>query len=96
MEEQTFEKDLGKVVGTDGITPHIGENGNWFFGEKDSGVGRKRRTRYRSSVIPPPRARFGGGNERKHYALCRGIHRRLHALGYCYIKREESCRGVKH
>ncbi len=38
MEEQTFEKDLGKVVGTDGITPHIGENGNWFFGEKDSGV----------------------------------------------------------
>ena len=26
------------AVGKDGITPHIGENGNWWFGEKDSGV----------------------------------------------------------
>ena len=24
--------------GTDGITPHIGENGNWFIGEDDTGV----------------------------------------------------------
>lgn len=22
----------------EGITPHIGENGNWFFGNEDSGV----------------------------------------------------------
>ena len=26
------------VVGRDGITPHIGENGNWWVGEDDSGV----------------------------------------------------------
>lgn len=24
--------------GKDGITPHIGENGNWWIGEKDTGV----------------------------------------------------------
>ncbi len=24
--------------GQDGVTPHIGENGNWFFGELDTGV----------------------------------------------------------
>lgn len=38
MAEQTFEKDLGKVVGNDGITPHIGANGNWYLGDTDSGV----------------------------------------------------------
>lgn len=27
-----------KVRGDDGITPHIGENGNWFIGETDTGV----------------------------------------------------------
>lgn len=27
-----------KVKGDDGITPHIGENGNWFIGETDTGV----------------------------------------------------------
>ena len=26
------------TVGKDGITPHIGENGNWWFDEEDSGV----------------------------------------------------------
>lgn len=26
------------VVGKDGITPHIGANGNWWFGNTDSGV----------------------------------------------------------
>ena len=25
-------------MGKDGITPHIGENGNWWFGDTDSGV----------------------------------------------------------
>lgn len=25
------------AVGADGITPHIGDNGNWFFGENDTG-----------------------------------------------------------
>ena len=28
----------GTLKGTDGITPHIGENGNWFLGETDTGV----------------------------------------------------------
>lgn len=32
------QKDLGRVVGHDGITPHIGENGNWFLGDADTGV----------------------------------------------------------
>lgn len=32
------QKDLGRVVGYDGITPHIGENGNWFLGDTDTGV----------------------------------------------------------
>lgn len=33
--------NLGKVVGADGkdgLTPFIGENGNWWIGEKDTGV----------------------------------------------------------
>ena len=30
--------DLGRIVGKDGITPHIGENGNWWIGETDTGV----------------------------------------------------------
>lgn len=29
---------LFNIGGTDGITPHIGENGNWFIGENDTGV----------------------------------------------------------
>ena len=28
----------GTLKGTDGITPHIGENGNWFIGDTDTGV----------------------------------------------------------
>ena len=28
----------GGGSGTNGITPHIGENGNWFIGETDTGV----------------------------------------------------------
>ena len=28
----------GTLKGTDGTTPHIGENGNWFLGETDTGV----------------------------------------------------------
>jgi hypothetical protein len=30
--------DLPSVGGADGITPHIGDNGNWFIGEEDTGV----------------------------------------------------------
>ncbi len=30
--------DLGQIVGKDGITPHIGENGNWWIGNTDTGV----------------------------------------------------------
>lgn len=29
---------LAGLKGKDGITPHIGENGNWFIGDKDTGV----------------------------------------------------------
>jgi hypothetical protein len=29
---------LASGSGTDGITPHIGENGNWFIGETDTGM----------------------------------------------------------
>lgn len=28
----------GTLKGTDGITPHIGENGNWYIGDTDTGV----------------------------------------------------------
>jgi hypothetical protein len=28
----------GTLKGTDGITPHIGENGNWYIGSTDTGV----------------------------------------------------------
>lgn len=28
----------GGGTGADGITPHIGENGNWFIGDTDTGV----------------------------------------------------------
>ncbi len=30
--------DLGEIMGKDGITPHIGENGNWWIGDKDTGI----------------------------------------------------------
>ena len=30
--------NLGRVVGEDGLTPYIGDNGNWWHGEKDTGV----------------------------------------------------------
>lgn len=30
--------NLGRVRGNDGITPHIGGNGNWFVGDQDTGV----------------------------------------------------------
>ena len=30
--------NLGRVVGEDGLTPYIGDNGNWWLGEKDTGV----------------------------------------------------------
>jgi hypothetical protein len=30
--------DLGRVVGSDGLTPHIGDNGNWYIGDTDTGV----------------------------------------------------------
>lgn len=28
----------GKFDGEDGVTPHVGENGNWYLGENDTGV----------------------------------------------------------
>ena len=32
---------VGSVVGADGTTPHIGANGNWWIGEKDTGISAK-------------------------------------------------------
>ncbi len=32
------QRNLGRVVGADGITPHIGDNGNWYLGETDTEV----------------------------------------------------------
>ena len=34
----SYEEWLETVKGEDGVTPHIGENGNWFIGETDTGV----------------------------------------------------------
>lgn len=31
-------KESGNFSGTDGLTPYIGENGNWWIGEEDTGV----------------------------------------------------------
>ena len=45
------------VDGDDGVTPHIGENGNWFIGETDTGVqaegqdGKKTELRYVSNNV---------------------------------------------
>lgn len=33
--------NAGKLDGADGITPHIGDNGNWWIGETDTGVSAK-------------------------------------------------------
>ena len=30
--------NVGKVVGSDGVTPHIGNNSNWWLGSSDTGV----------------------------------------------------------
>lgn len=32
------QRNLGRVVGENGITPHVGESGNWYLGETDTGV----------------------------------------------------------
>lgn len=32
------QRNLGRVVGADGITPHIGNNGHWYIGETDTEV----------------------------------------------------------
>lgn len=34
----TVEEWLNSLKGSNGITPHIGENGNWFIGDVDTGV----------------------------------------------------------
>lgn len=39
--------------GDDGITPHIGENGNWFIGDADTGV---------KAVVTAEDLTYGGGN----------------------------------
>ena len=36
--DSTLKGGLGAVLGRDGITPHIGENDNWFIGDTDTGV----------------------------------------------------------
>lgn len=36
--EGTEEEWLASLEGEDGISPHIGDNGNWFIGEEDTGV----------------------------------------------------------
>lgn len=41
MADETKVKRLsvsGSLKGEDGITPHIGENGNWWIGEEDTGI----------------------------------------------------------
>jgi len=44
-QQNTMNIDFGSIIkgkdgvdGKDGITPHIGENGNWWIGETDTGV----------------------------------------------------------
>lgn len=40
--DDAFVAEMGEFTrgprGADGITPHIGENGNWYLGEEDTGV----------------------------------------------------------
>lgn len=33
--------DAGVAKGSDGVTPHIGDNGNWYLGDEDTGVAAK-------------------------------------------------------
>lgn len=33
-----YEADISSEEATDGVTPHIGANGNWYIGETDTGV----------------------------------------------------------
>jgi len=53
MEKVTFEITEPRLVtkGEDGVTPHIGENGNWFIGEEDTGIS--------ASGIPGARGKKG-------------------------------------
>lgn len=37
MVETYIEEHKEELKGTNGITPHIGENGNWFIGDRDTG-----------------------------------------------------------
>ena len=32
------ERNLGRIRGNDGISPHIGANGNWYIGDVDTGI----------------------------------------------------------
>ena len=36
--EGTEEEWLASLQGEDGVSPHIGDNGNWFIGEEDTGI----------------------------------------------------------
>ncbi len=37
---EEYEFDISTIIlkGSDGLTPHIGENGNWHIGDQDTGV----------------------------------------------------------
>ena len=46
--------------GADGITPHIGSNGNWFIGETDTGVSAPQRKKQLEEELDQPRKRSRG------------------------------------
>ncbi len=60
--------------GEDGVTPHIGENGNWWIGETDTGVqaaGSSGVSRIEGNVIPQPGyyAVYGGEDASSDYFI---------------------------
>jgi hypothetical protein len=40
----TYEQWLASIKGADGVTPHIGDNGDWYIGDTDTGVKAKGET----------------------------------------------------
>lgn len=49
----TVEEWLNSLKGSNGITPHIGENGNWFIGDVDTGVSARDASCEHSTISNP-------------------------------------------
>lgn len=56
INDSGFSTDGGSGSGADGITPHIGDNGNWFIGETDTGMPSRGEDAPQEAILYTPQA----------------------------------------